>query len=124
MALQRSVRLRKHADYTTVYGTGVKLNTSLFILYWLKPIDRAVGCRIGFTVTRKIGGAVVRNRIKRQLGESFRSLLPELHQPVDIVVVVRKSIVKKPFDIVRAAVREACLRANLCPKVGGMVKER
>lgn len=117
MALQRSARLRKHADYTNVYGKGAKINTSLFMLYWLTPVDRCEGWRIGLTVTRKIGGSVTRNRIKRLLRESFRSLLPELRQPVDIVIVVRKAIVKKPYDVVRTAVRDACQRADLFAKI-------
>jgi ribonuclease P protein component len=45
--------------------------------------------RIGLSVSRKVGGAVTRNRIKRRLRDSFRRLKVDLDEPFDYVVVVR-----------------------------------
>ena len=57
------------------------------------------GPRFGFTVTRKIGNAVVRNRIRRRLKEALRGLDPGIVQPGhDYVVVARSGVIGQPFD--------------------------
>lgn len=55
--------------------------------------------RVGFTATRKIGGAVVRNRAKRRLREVARALLPLLGRPgVDYVFVARAGTPQRPWE--------------------------
>jgi ribonuclease P protein component len=67
------------------------VTSSCFVLFGL---PNAVGeCRLGITVTRKIGGAVRRNRVKRQLREVFRHRRAVLQPPLDLVVNVRPPIV-------------------------------
>lgn len=59
--------------------------------------DPAVG--VGFTATRKVGGAVVRNRAKRRLREAARAILPRLARPgCDYVLVARMGTVDRPWD--------------------------
>lgn len=74
--------------------------------------DRA---RAGFTATRKIGGAVVRNRAKRRLREAARQLLPRLGRPgVDYVFIARQDTATRAWgslldDIERALLRLAAI---------------
>jgi ribonuclease P protein component len=56
------------------------------------------GMRVGFTATRKIGGAVVRNRAKRRLREAARLLLPQLGRPgFDYVFIARSGTAGRPW---------------------------
>ena len=57
------------------------------------------GPRFGFTVTRKIGNAVVRNRIRRRFREALRQLAPGIVRPGhDYVLVARSGVIEQPFD--------------------------
>lgn len=82
-----SARLTSRRQYQEVYRRGIRVRRPSLTLFGL-PND--VGrCRLGITATRKCGGAVIRNRIKRVLRDIFRHQ-PERHdRSVDIVVNAR-----------------------------------
>lgn len=66
--------------------------------------------RAGFTATKKIGNAVVRNRAKRRLREAARRILPEFGRPGhDYVFIARQSTVQRPFNMLLKDVENALL---------------
>jgi|CXWL01.1.fsa_nt_gi ribonuclease P protein component len=73
------ITVKKRKDFLLASASGKKFITNSFILQMLKRADThpsPVGeVRIGYTVTKKMGGAVVRNRIKRRLREAARPAL-------------------------------------------------
>lgn len=73
--------------------------------------DGQQAIRVGFTATRKIGGAVVRNRAKRRLREAARLLLPVHGQPgVDYVFIARGGTANRPWERLLVDVAEALQR--------------
>ncbi len=84
----KKVRLRKRPQFLTVGKAGRKVHTAHFLLLWLP--NRLPHPRLGVTVTRKVAGAVGRNRIKRMVREAFRRKGRHLLAPVDVVVVAKK----------------------------------
>lgn len=66
---------------------------------------------MGFTATKKIGGAVVRNRAKRRLREAARLLLPDLARPgVDYVLIARGGTATRPWERLLDDLKSALIR--------------
>lgn len=112
----RTARLLRHADFERVYKLGRRhFSASMTVFYWqrveaggvqnatavrspAKPV--ASGLRIGFTVSRALGGAVVRNRMKRRLREAVRMTRPAAGPSADIVINPKKSLLTVEFAAV------------------------
>lgn len=87
--MSRATRVRKRAEFERIQKGGARVSTQSFILIVAGRPDRRPA-RLGITASRKIGGAVTRNRAKRLVREAFRAL-PALFPPgIDLVVIVRK----------------------------------
>jgi len=73
--------------------------------------DGAEAIRVGFTATRRIGGAVVRNRAKRRLREAARALLPQHGRPgFDYVFIARTGTPARPWPRLLDDVKSALIR--------------
>ena len=110
-------RLRKNEDFRVVYKRGRSYVGDLAVLYILRrpdPPDGAQSRRIGFVVSKKLGDAVVRNRIKRRLREAVRLMLPLLREgQYDLIFVGRSKLKEATWSEVQAAVTDLFRRAKL-----------
>lgn len=96
----RSYRLTARRQFLAVYDMGQRVTSRSFLLFGL-PND--VGhSRLGITVTKKIGGAVRRNRIKRLLREVFRRNRQRLSPEIDVVVNARRGIEERSYGELEA----------------------
>jgi ribonuclease P protein component len=78
------VRIVRSADYQRLYKKGRKIHSEKFVLFGEE--NGISHHRMGITVSRKVGCAVVRNRIKRLFREIFRKYCGEIPNALDIVV--------------------------------------
>lgn len=101
----KSSRLLARADFRRTYDNGNRLPSSSFTLFWLTQPELSHP-RVGFTTPRALGGAVVRNRIRRRLREAVRLELPSFPRPVDYVFNPRRKLLDSPFPQLRAEVRK------------------
>jgi ribonuclease P protein component len=92
----REARIKQGRDFMRVRQDGQRLITGCLIANW-QPLPSGSHSRLGVITSGKIGGAVVRNRARRLLRESFRLHQHELAQPLDLVLVARQSIANKKF---------------------------
>ena len=81
-------RLSRSADFERVYRQGRSIANRHLVLY---AFGNQAGpeTRLGLSVSRKVGGAVQRNQVKRLLREAFAQVEPELQPGHDVVVVAR-----------------------------------
>lgn len=87
LTFPKTLRVRTRGDYSAVFEPRVRVARGPLVLYGV-PTDRAA-CRFGLSTPRKVGNAVVRNRIRRLLRESFRSMQHSLPAGYDLLAVVR-----------------------------------
>jgi ribonuclease P protein component len=81
---QHEVRIVRSSDYQKLYKKGRKIHSEKFVLFGQE--NGISHHRLGITVSRKVGGAVVRNRVKRLFREIFRKSYGEIPNRLDIVV--------------------------------------
>jgi ribonuclease P protein component len=99
---QRLVTLTKRADFLAA-NRGRRSALSGFVLLVRDRQDCDPTIRVGFTVTKKIGGAVVRNRMKRRFRALARELMPTKGIPgADHVMIGRAGGVERDFALLRA----------------------
>lgn len=109
--LPKSGILRKNKSFQAVYRAGKSCANRQLVLYVLptKSGER----RVGFAAGKRLGKAVVRNRVKRLLREAYRLNQHRLAPGADLILVGRQSIVDERLPAVVAAFLKVCDRAGL-----------
>jgi len=102
----KSSRLLRHADFEKVYKRGRRHFAQHMTVFYLGAEKADHGLRVGFTVSKALGGAVQRNRMKRRLREAVRLKgLP--HVVADVVINPKRTLLDAEFadlqnDVARA----------------------
>ena len=106
-------RLKRRAEFLRAASKGRKAVSSGVVLQAL-PRNDGDGARIGFTVTKKVGNAVVRNRTRRRLKEAARLLFREIDVGnTDLVLIGRDSTRKRRFTSLIEDIRKALGKAGV-----------
>jgi ribonuclease P protein component len=100
---KKTDRILKRSEFIHLADSGRRLNTSWFIVLAV-PAGKGRS-RIGITVSRKVGGAVERNRIKRLIREAFRLNRHLICRPLDINLIVRKAAVDESNRAIAQALK-------------------
>ena len=99
-------------DFQRVYKYGKSTANRQFVLHTLEnPVTEHF--RLGISVSKKVGNAVVRNRMRRVVKEIVRELAPRIVKHVDMVIVVRKAALGMNYDELRKSVIHVMRRASM-----------
>ena len=90
--MQRRQRLSRSRDFDAVYRQGRSTSTRFLVLYWFDREEESSDARLGLAVPKAAGNAVARNRIKRQLRETWHARLERIPAGRDYVLIVRPGL--------------------------------
>lgn len=94
--MKKLYRIRKNEEFTRIIGEKHSIASANFVLYYSKT--KQENCRVGISVSKKLGDAVDRNRIKRQVREMIRSIIDFDNTNKDFIVIVRQPYLKNDYQ--------------------------
>lgn len=95
--LPRTARLHEAADFRRVTRSGIRVGRPTLVLH--AAVGTAPGSRVGFVVSKAVGGAVVRNRVKRRLRHLAAGELTAAELPRDVVVRALPAAATQPVRV-------------------------
>ena len=110
--------IRKNEEFKAVYKNGKSCRDKYFVLYTktVENPDSQPFIKIGFTVSKKVGNATVRNRIRRMLKEVYRLNKSRLAKAIDIVIVARADASGIDYKTVSESLTGLFLKAGILNK--------
>lgn len=109
--LNEKNRLRKRKEFAYLYNNGTAKHTANLTVVYLPTKHRDL--KVGFSITKKIGKANVRNLIKRRLRVLVRELIPNLPDNYNVVVIAKSGIELLTFEELRSQVQMAFCKTGL-----------
>lgn len=110
--LARTYRLTKKKDFRRTYDQGQSLAHPLLVLYYRKKAD-PIGPRIGISVSKKIGNAVIRNKTKRRIRAAIRPFLLQLSDDCDLIFIARAKIKQATYPEIERSMKNLLERSKL-----------
>ena len=94
--MKKQYRIKKNEEFAEILGKKHSLASASFVVYHEKR--KEANARVGISVSKKLGDAVDRNLIKRQVREMARALIDFESYPEDLIIIVRKLYLEKAFS--------------------------
>ena len=106
--MHKQYRLRQNRQFSYVYRRGMRASCRDLTLIYARSRQK----RVGFSVSKKVGGAVIRNLVKRRLRECMRPLLPEL-KPGLYVLIAHPAVTQRSFTELQASTNSMLRKLSL-----------
>lgn len=112
--MNKSQRIKKNKEFQTVFKKGKSFANRQFIVYVLK--NDQPDFRIGLSVSKKVGNAVTRNRIKRYIRQTFLELEQDVLPNADYVIIARQQAATLDFHESKKSLEHVLKIARALPK--------
>lgn len=109
--MQKKYRLKKKQDFRQVFRCGQSKANRQFVVYYRQRTEPS-HFRLGISVSRKVGNAVIRNRVRRLVKEIVRGWADDLRMDRDLVVIARRPAATLDYQQMSRSLRHALKRAN------------
>ncbi|MBD8071236.1 ribonuclease P protein component [Bacillus sp. PS06] len=110
--MKKEYRIKKNKEFQDVFQHGKSTANRQFVVYVLEKQD-VNHFRIGLSVSKKIGNAVVRNRIKRLIRQFFLEHKDVVDQHKDYVIIARKPVAEMDYVEVKGSLQHVLKRAKV-----------
>ena len=100
--MRKEKRIKDNKEFQQVFQRGKSMANRQFVIYILEKNDQDT-FRIGLSVSKKVGNAVTRNRIKRYVRQSFHELEDQIARPVDFVIIARHQTATMSMEEVKSS---------------------
>lgn len=109
--IQKEHRLKKNRQFNYIYRRGNAKHSKYISLIFIKTKYKPF--KIGFTVSKKIGKAVDRNKVKRRLKDIVRDYVPQLKEEYNYIVLARPGIADLEFSELKEIVKNIFIKADV-----------
>lgn len=108
--MKKSNMLRKNKDFSFCYRRGKKISTPFMSAYYVKS---KYNKRAGFSVSKKVGNAVTRNKVRRRMKEAFTAELKDIRNSCSIIFVAKSDIVNASYQEIANSIHTVLEKVDL-----------
>lgn len=110
--MKKKYRIKKNDEFQEVFKQGTSVANRQFVIYVLDKPEQAY-FRLGLSVSKKIGKAVVRNRVKRYVRQVFHEERDRIQTGKDYVIIARVPVATMEYEEVKKSLLHVLRRANV-----------
>jgi ribonuclease P protein component len=115
--VRKELRLTRNEDFQKIYRLGKSAANHQFVVYF-RPNQTLEKFRLGISVSKKVGNAVVRNRLRRKIKEIIRLSENQIKPEIELIIIARKPAVEMEYAELRRSVFHVLNRAGILIKSG------
>lgn len=108
-------RIKKNAEFQTIFKKGKSFANRQFVVYCLLKEEQDY-YRVGLSVSKKVGNAVVRNRIKRYIRQTFLEIHDQVSPNMDYIIIARNPAAKLDFHETKKSIEHVLKIAKVLKK--------